>query len=175
MFNMTFDIKKNPKLFLGKSKTELIEYLEQNAIKFEHFPQDQIDNGFNIINTSNMHFWFDCEDINYRIDVMSLGDLYFNKTKINKQGYALTVLDYLNNIATKLSETDHIDNDDMGKYKLVVYELEKLFRIYITYTCDNHCIFCFSLYVDGYNLYEYKRGISLEDYMQEYIQEYIKE
>ena len=162
------DLRNNHALLLGKNKAFVEKYLQKNNWTYEYFPAEQIKDGFDILETCSLLFWFDTTGVVHTISTTSKYNetvpLYFEGEEIFKVGYSYIVINYLKSYAVSITEKD-FHEDDIGSYKLLEITLPQgiIFRINVN---TKSTIFGFLVYF-GYTPFNYVNGVSLSEFMDE--------
>lgn len=166
------DMMKNTHLLLGNDKECLKKYLQSKNMNYYEFPEDQISEGFNIIQTENTLFWFDCLDILYAIHMdfhnyCSNKDLsiYINNTAINSRGFGRKVVEFLQQYGN-LYGSSQFHDEDLGEYRLVTYMIKGGVS-YMLNIDNSDTIFGLAVQYDGYSPYQYKKGISINTFLKD--------
>lgn len=164
------DISNNPYLLLGKTKEYILYFINELQIEIYCFPEDQKQDGFNIIQAGGILFWFDCFDVLYCIQAKYHDDSFKESLsislydiKINQEGYAETVISFLNTRGV-LHWEKSICDQDIGKYRIMVFFTNDQVSYIINYD-ETNTISEFSIQYDGYSAYQYKKGIGLDEYL----------
>ncbi|WP_230660757.1 hypothetical protein [Psychrobacter sp. I-STPA10] len=162
------DFKDNPLLFLNKDRSFLENFLLEKKLVFNIYPEEQRVEGFDIIESNKVSFWFDCLGFIYSIhadfnkEELSL-PIFLNGVKINETGYAKSVTNYFERVGKIFNESDFYD-DSIGKYRLVVYDLSENIKVILNID-SSKSVFGLVINYDGYSPYQYKKGISLSDFL----------
>lgn len=166
-----FDLIINPMFFLKKNKLFVESFLQKNNIECVFFPEEQKEYGWDVIECENVQFWFTCDESVYLIYIdllynkKNVLEVFFDDKKLSKEKTTSDYLDFLNKTGKKFSEYSYTD-DDGNTFDVISFFIQKKIMVMVTLYKDSaHQL---TIKYDGYGEYQYKKGVSLNDWLHHY-------
>lgn len=164
------DLKCHLRFFLQKDRNFIRKFLGKNNISYDVFPEEQRKAGFDIIETPGIEFWFDCSNKVYMLNIdFSCHEnnqifTLFGGLKLKDQEVVSAFLAFLEETGTKFSEYEYQDAN--RSLQVIVFELKDKVMVFVTLYKD--IVSGITIKYDGYSTFEYKEGISLEEFLNGY-------